>query len=664
MNVIRSLMGRRQFLVAAGVTSTAALAYKKLASFIDPAFKTGVATASERSGTAGMKIGSDRYNHVLSPLKIRNKVLKNRMLVARGIPHFIQGPETWPIEELRAYYSRLARSGAIVNVNISSGGGKQKRMQAIGDMAHGSSWDTEDPAVQNYIDQIIEGIHIQGSLVAGVSPEGRTIEEIVTSAKKLEDKGFDVVTMGERYTDMLDKKNMEMFLKQMQAVRGATGLLIIMWLDVKDPSTPPEPFDFNVKSHYTIEQAIEMAKTYEGYADIMYFKTSGGAHNHASGFVMEKGDPRVIHASQAIKESGAKIITAPNGGFFEPELNDELIASGKTDMVAMCRAFISNWGYTEKLNEGRGEDIVPCIKCNKCHGVSMDGPWINTCSVNPKLGTEPFVRLIKPPAILKKVAVIGGGPAGMKAAITAAERGHKVTLYEKNDKLGGLMRQADFSPYSWPLKDFKDYLIRQVNKLGVEVVLRTEATPDMIRKKGYDTVLAAAGAEPVRSKISGADGGNVWNFFDVFANEKALGKNVVFIGGGEFGGVQTGMFLARAGHNVTVLTSEKELYRNEQVHYPEGVTWAYDLLKNYNYITEAMAKGISAGKVTYIDAKGNEKSINGDSVVIYAGLRPRNDEALKFYGTAKQFITAGDCTERGGNVQKAIRSAFFAASQI
>jgi len=657
-------MGRRQFLIAAGVTSTSALGLKNLAGAIDPVFQTGAAIASERSGASAVKAGSDRYSHVLSPLKIRNKVLKNRMLVARGIPHFIQGPETWPVEELRAYYSRLARNGAIVNVNISRGGGRQQRIEAIGDMAHGLSWDMEDPAVGNYIDQLIEGIHIMGSLAAGVSPEGRTIEEIVTSAKKFEDRGFDVVTMGERYTDMLDKKNMDLFLKQMHAVRNATGLLIIMWLDVKDPETQPESFDYNVKSHYTIEQAVEIAKAYEGAADILYFKTSGGAHNHASGFVMEKGDPRVIHASRAIKESGAKIITAPNGGFFEPELNEEFIASGKTDMVAMCRAFISNWEYTERLNEGRGEDIVPCIKCNKCHGVSMDGPWFNTCSVNPQLGTEPFVRLIKSPAVIKKVAVIGGGPAGMKAAITAAERGHRVTLYEKNDNLGGLMRQADFSAYCWPLKDFKDYLIRQMDRLGVDVLLRTEATPEMIRKKGYDAVLAATGAEPVKSKIPGADGSNVWNFFDVFANEKSLGKNVVFIGGGEFGGVQTGMFLARAGHNVTVLTSEKELYRNERVHYPEGVMWAYDLLRNYDYITEAMAKGISGGKVTYIDARGNEKSIQGDSIVIYSGLRPTSDEALRFFSTARQFITAGDCTDRGGNVQKAIRSAFFAASQI
>ena len=128
--------------------------------------------------------------------------------------------------------------------------------------------------------------------------------------------------------------------------------------------------------------------------------------------------------------------------------------------------------------------------------------------------------------------------------------------------------------------------------------------------------------------------------------------------------MQTGIYLARAGHNVTVLTSEKELYRNERVHYPEGVMWAYDHLKNYDYLTEVMAKSISAGKVTYMDAKGNEKSIQADSVVIYAGLRPRTDEALKFSGTARQFMLAGDCTERGGNVQKAIRSAFFAASQI
>ena len=125
--------------------------------------------------------------------------------------------------------------------------------------------------------------------------------------------------------------------------------------------------------------------------------------------------------------------------------------------------------------------------------------------------------------------IAGGGPAGMKAAITAAERGHKVTLYEKDDSLGGLLQFTDYTQWKWTYKDFKDFLINQVKKKGIDVKLNTAATPEMIKSKGYDTVLVATGAEPVVSRMVGADAGNVFNIMTAYSNKKALGKNVVFI---------------------------------------------------------------------------------------------------------------------------------------
>ena len=117
-------------------------------------------------------------------------------------------------------------------------------------------------------------------------------------------------------------------------------------------------------------------------------------------------------------------------------------------MIAMARAFICDPEYGKKAYEGRGEDVVPCIRCNKCHGMTQGRPWFSFCSVNPKIGIAHRVdRMIEAPAASKKVAVIGGGPAGMKAAIMAAERGHKVTLYEKNDSLGGQLRHTDFASF-------------------------------------------------------------------------------------------------------------------------------------------------------------------------------------------------------------------------
>jgi NADPH-dependent 2,4-dienoyl-CoA reductase/sulfur reductase-like enzyme len=334
-------------------------------------------------------------------------------------------------------------------------------------------------------------------------------------------------------------------------------------------------------------------------------------------------------------------------------------------MVVLARAWNSDGEYGQKLYDGRGEDIKPCILCNKCHGLSMNGPWITVCSVNPKLGLESTVNAVRPPAFKKKVAVIGGGTAGMEAAVTAAERGHDVTLYEKTGALGGLLKHSEFSDHKWTLKDFMDYQIRQVKKAGVEVKLNTAATPEMIKAKGYDAVIAALGAEPVsKSKMRGADGKNVMMGMEVYGREKELGKDVVFIGGGEWG-VQTAMYLAEKGHNVMVLSPEQELLTLDRVHYPEYIIDTYDHMKNFDYETQVMPQRIDGKKVVYTDASGAEKSVKGDSIVIWAGLRARSEAAVTFASAAgKAFYAVGDCTKNGGNIQKSVRSAHFAAAQI
>lgn len=251
----------------------------------------------------------------------------------------------------------------------------------------------------------------------------------------------------------------------------------------------------------------------------------------------------------------------------------------------------------------------------------------------------------------------------MFAAVTAAERGHKVALYEKEASLGGLIRHSDFTTFKEGLgllKKYKDYLIRQVKKAGIEVVLNKAVTPEMIKAKGYDVVVAAVGAEPSMHSIPGADSKNVYNLIEVYSREKELGNNVVVAGGGTYG-VVTAMFLSRSGHKVTVLTSDNELVTEKRV------SWGlrYEQLDNFNYILESMPTRISEGKLTYRDAKGNEKSIQADSIVLYNGLKPKQDEALKFYNTAgRAFFTVGDCTGMCGNLQKAIRNAYFSATQF
>jgi pyruvate/2-oxoglutarate dehydrogenase complex dihydrolipoamide dehydrogenase (E3) component len=240
-----------------------------------------------------------------------------------------------------------------------------------------------------------------------------------------------------------------------------------------------------------------------------------------------------------------------------------------------------------------------------------------------------------------------------------------VTLYEKSDTLGGLLRHTDYTQWKWTYRDFKDYLVRQVNKAGIEVKLKTAATPEMIKVKGYDTVLVATGAEPIVSKIPGADAKNVYNIMDAFSNIKSLGKNIVLIGAGVFG-TETAICFAKDGHKVTVLTSGKEMLPKTSIgpHNKENQIDIYQNHPNISYVLEAIVTRIPEGNVNYKDATGSEKTVQADSVVIYAGLKPMMDEALKFSGSAGQFLILGDCTGQAGNVQKTIRSAFFTASQV
>lgn len=683
MNLIRSLMGRRQFLIAAGVTSTSALALNKLAGVVGPDFETGAAMAADKAGAVGNKTLGNRYSHLLSPVKIRNTIVKNRIIHTVGIPHFLQGPETWPSDVYREYYARFARNGAAIVVvpgvvvsSASGTGSARSRKGTYQDSAHMEMFDTSNPACENYFDQIIEAVHACGSLVSaggmgggGMGPGGggpnqsakQMMEAAVARAKALEDKGVDVMSMGSR---SYDKDSIKQAIDQIQAVKNATNMVITMSLNVRHVFDRPETFDMNVLTEATLEDAVSIAKMYEGAIDILQFRCGAAIGSHPSTWQQDEGKPNSLIIAKAIRDSGAKIYISPNGGFQDLDENENFIAGGQCDFITMIRPFHADFEYIQKAYAGRGEDVVPCIQCNKCHGLSMDGPWTSVCSVNPRLGIEPAVRIITPAISSMKVAIIGGGPAGMQAAITAAERGHKVTLYEKSGVLGGLLMHTEYSPYKWALKRYKNYMVRQVKKAGVEVHLSTEATPEMIKAKGYDIVIAAVGADPNVLRIPGSDGKNVYNILSVYSREKELGKKVVVIGGGEYG-VETGMFLARTGHKTTMLTSSRELLPVTRVHYQEIMIDVYEHLENFSYTLDAIATRISDGKVFYTDARGDEKSIQADSVVLYSGLKAKQDHALKFYDSARNaFFAIGDCTGKCGDVQKAVRNAFFTASQI
>lgn len=333
-------------------------------------------------------------------------------------------------------------------------------------------------------------------------------------------------------------------------------------------------------------------------------------------------------------------------------------------MLGMGRSFICDSEYGLKMLEGRGDDIVPCLRCNKCHIQNLTGPWISVCSVNPELGLKKRLDyMIAPPKSAKKVAIIGGGPAGMEAAITAAKRGHKVILYEKANVLGGQLLHADFVSFKWPLRDFKDYLIRQVYKSGVTVRLGTAATTAEIESTGFDAVVLAIGSEPSIPPISGAEGGGILNPLDVFGNEAGIGNRVILIGGSETS-VETAMHLAELGRSVTVLTRQDKIAPDcDRIHYREVMEASWAAMPNLSFIINAQTMLIADSSVTYTGADGAQHILEADTVIVAGGMKSRQAEAIRFYGTACQFAIIGDC-QRVGSVQSAVRSAFAAASEL
>ena len=664
-----------------------------------------------------------KYNHLLSPIRIGNVVLKNRMIASNALPHFLQGPEPFPAEPIIHHLANLAKNGAAI-VTFADWTHPHQRESFNEDGKRFPMFNIKDPSVQNYFSQIADAVHFYGSKISiammnfgpkgyGVCDEppmpeiegmdmgsalknekhierlmigntagikaiteemlGNVVEEHAERAKFYQNLGFDMATihmayrwpLAAQFLSPLRNKRTDQYggslenrvrfpLAICQRIKEVCGKDFLVEVLISG----------NEDGGATLEDTIDFAKLAEGSIDIIQLRAGTATASHPTGYNSVEGEHLTLQYAEAVKKSGAKVFVAPIGGFQNPDENDEYIATGKADFIGMARAFICDSEYYKKIYSGKANDIVPCIRCNKCHVPSMTGPWSSVCSVNPVIGLAHRVKqLVAPTGEKLKVAVIGGGPAGMEAAIIAARRGHKVTLYEKNSYLGGQLRHADFSSFKWPLKNFKDFLVRQLKKENVQVMLNTVAKPALIREEKYDAVIAAVGAEPNIPNIPGVENNFVRTALSVYGDHATLGKRIVIVGGSETG-TETGIFWAQNGHEVTVLTRQNRLASDATpIHYIETVRDVWEELDNFSYITNTKITRIEKGKIIYLDVNGHEQTVEADDIVISGGMNALRDEAISFFGTAERFFMVGDC-EKVGCVQTSMRTAFGAASQL
>ncbi len=673
---------------------------------------------------------SKKYTNILSPVRIGNSVIKNRLVYPNASPHFLQGPEIFPAEGYIAFFSALARNGAGI-VTLAEWDYPQNRADLDELPGHMQYIDMNNAAVENYICQLADEVHFYGSKLlvccdliypegfshyGGPSghpdrplvetlplPEERMHEVVDSFAEKmlrLRNLGYDGVTM--RVDNILQPSDRERNDQYGGNVEGRTRLLLEAYRRVKDElgesfitevqCAGEQPFgytgDMVEGKGYTIEDTIAFCKLAEGAVDIIQLREKDMCASHPTGYTFSKGEHPTIGYSIALKEAGIKILTEPIGGFQDPDEIEGYIASGKCDMVGMARGFFSNPKYGELLEQGRGEDITPCLWCNRCHGTVLStkekDPWISVCSVNPYFGIEhKLSRLLSETEEKRKVAVIGGGPVGMRCAIMSAERGHRVTLFERTGYLGGQLLHAEFFSFKWPLKDFKNWEVQQLKKLGVDVRMNKEPSPEELKESGFDVVIAATGAKAdLPESIQGLrdEDGNpiVKTCHDVFGKTEELGKHVIICGASEVG-METAMYLCETGHSVTMLTRQKEIgYNCSKLHY---VTMAWIKPNNdgtgkghmapawekyediLHGITEVTTLSVNKNTVTYMDKNSEKHSITGDDVVICGGSSPRIDEAMRYAECADTFLLAGDCNGCG-DIQRGMRDALSKVNMI
>jgi len=366
-----------------------------------------------------------------------------------------------------------------------------------------------------------------------------------------------------------------------------------------------------------------------------------------------------VPLAQEIKKV-VKIPIIVAGKLGNPLLAEKVLRAGQADLIAMGRALLVDPELPRKAQEGRLDDIRPCLYCNEYCSGNISRMWRISCQVNPSLGQEKEYR-IRPAEKSKKVLVAGGGPGGMEAARVAALRGHRVTLCEKGESLGGQMIPASVPPFKGPVKEQVDYLKNQVRKLGVKVQLGKEVTPALVKRLRPDVVVLATGATPIIPDIPGVRRKKVATAIEVLLGEKRTGKRVVIIGGGEVG-CDVAWFLAEKGKRVTIVEMLPGLAMGMNMF---SQLYILDRLAQLGVETliGTTAREITEDGVVAVDMNGETRLLEADTVVLATGFRPNNRLEKELRGTAPETYAIGDCA-RAGKIGGAIHSAARVARQI
>ena len=435
--------------------------------------------------------------------------------------------------------------------------------------------------------------------------------------------------------------------------------------EVRKAVGPGFPIEFRMSGAelfdggYTLEDGVKIAQGVEDLVDLIH--VSAGSYQfgffttHLPMFAPHGNN---VYLAAEIKKHVHKPV-ATIGALNDPAQMEEIIASGRADVVEMARALLADPFLPNKVMAGQEDEIVRCLRCFTC---MAERPTTGTrrCTVNPLIGRECEGTDVLPAARKKKVVVAGGGVGGMKAAITAAQRGHQVILLEKTGELGGILKSEQALPFKYEMYQLGLTFARQMEKEGVEVRLNTPATPELLEQLAPDALILAVGSSPIVPPLPGIDGDNVVVVNNYYLEKEKVADTVVVLGGG-LAGCECAVHLGMEGKQVHLVEMRDSLAVDCNIRHRPILMQQVD--KYTTVHTGLQGLRVTEDGLVCKDGKGNEVLIPGKTVICAVGQRSNRDTVNELRGCAPFVREIGDCA-RVSNITNAVYQGYHAALDI
>ena len=611
----------------------------------------------------------------LDPIKVGPIELKNRIILPAMAKYFC-GPDGYMTDDYIAYFENIAKGGtALLTTGI------MPVDPEWGFISDGQPFISDDKYIPR-MKELVDRVHAAGAKLifqpwhsgevgTGIPVASFSIDEIhaiqdkfVQAAGRAKKAGADGVEFHMAHTYLgnqfmspaFNKRTDEYGAQNIEnAIRFSKECIDRIYKDYCDDSfiitvklNGNDFIEGGVTPDYAAKVAVELEKS-----GVSLITVNGGGRLTDIAGMSDHGKHEEgwkVWYAETVKKA-VSIPVAATGSIRHPEFIDSIIEEGKCDIVALGRELLAEPEYVKKAEEGRENEMRFCISCMQCF--NKLGAHTAGCSVNPYAKRE----LDKVPLVKdgngRKIVVVGAGPSGLEAAVTLAERGFDVEVFEKEDVLGGCVYLASLPPEKFKIAWLIDYYKAQIDRLGIKVNTGTEATKEAIEALNPYAVVMAAGSNEAKIPIPGLDGDNVKDVRSVLRNKlQVSGKNVVVLGGG-MTGLETARLVRQKGNNVSVI---------ERAPKPEKMTIDVELTVRDTledgidiYYDHQVAK-VDETSVTVEDLKtGEEKSFHADLVIPSLGIRPNTALKEELEAAGLKVYAVGDCNDLG-KIYSAVQS--------